>query len=97
MKLKYHPEASMEIDEAFHWYETQQSGLGLNFVNEAESSALRLLSFPNMNPEIGKRIRRAIMPVFPYGIIYSINADLIEIYAIAHLHRKPFYWKKRIK
>ena len=97
MNLKYHSEASREIDEAFQWYEAQQSGLGLNFVTEAESSVLRLLSFPKLNPEISKGIRRAIMPVFPYGVIYSINGDLIEIYAVAHLHRKPFYWKKRTR
>jgi plasmid stabilization system protein ParE len=97
MKLKYHPEASKEIDEAYNWYEAQQADLGLNFINEAEASVLRLLSFPNLNPEISKGIRRAIMPIFPYGIIYSINGDLIEIYAVAHLHRKPFYWKRRTK
>jgi toxin ParE1/3/4 len=67
MNLKYHMEASREIDEAFQWYEAQQPGLGFNFITEAESSVLRLLNFPNLNLEISKGIRRAILPVFPYG------------------------------
>ena len=95
MKIRYHAEASKEVDEAFEWYESQQVGLGLKFVEEAEATIHRILHFPQLHSTILKELRRAILPVFPYGVIYSISEDSIEVYAIAHLHRKPFYWKKR--
>src|SRR5690349_8893400 len=95
MKIRYHPEASKEIDEAFEWYESQKVGLGLKFINEAESAIQRILNFPELHPMVIKSHRRAILPTFPYGVIYSIEADAIEVYAIAHLHRMPFYRKKR--
>lgn len=33
---------------------------------------------------------------FPYGIIYRLKEDQIEIIAIMHLHRRPGYWKMRV-
>ncbi len=95
MILKYHPEASSELDEAFEWYENEQAGLGDKFIAEVETAILRIQHFPQVNPIILKNIRRALLPGFPYGVIYSIKDGIIEIYAISHLHRRPFYWKKR--
>ncbi|HAK44654.1 MAG TPA: hypothetical protein DCO79_01865 [Spirochaeta sp.] len=34
---------------------------------------------------------------FPYGIIYSYSTEEIIIIAVMHLHRKPDYWKSRLK
>ena len=31
----------------------------------------------------------------PYGIIYQARENYILIVAVAHLHRKPGYWKDR--
>ena len=97
MKIKLHPEASKEVAEAVLWYEGQQPSLGKRFADEVEAAIYRIAAFPNINSEISKGLRRGIIPIFPFGIIYSIFDEDIEILAIAHLHRKPFYWKKRIK
>jgi toxin ParE1/3/4 len=96
MKIKYHPEASKDIDEAFEWYDSQKSGLGLKFISEAEATVYRILNFPELHPLVFKNLRRAILPIFPYGVIYSVESDTIEVYALAHLHRLPLYWKKRV-
>ena len=97
MKIRYHPEASKEIDEAFDWYEANQPGLGPKFIDEAESAIHRIRNYPHLHPHVFKDVRKAVIPIFPYGIIYSVNEEVIEVYAVAHLHRKPFYWKKRTK
>jgi hypothetical protein len=96
MKIQYHPEVSKEVEEAFEWYESQKSGLGLKFINETEMTIHRISNFPDLHPEVLKKLRRAILPIFPYGVIYSIENGTIVVYAIAHLHRMPFYWRKRI-
>ena len=70
-------------------------GLDLNDPTSADLITAMNKQFPNLNPVIIKDIRRALVSVFPYGVIYSIENEAIEIYAIAHLHRRPFYWKKR--
>ncbi|WP_424204564.1 hypothetical protein [Sulfuricaulis sp.] len=35
------------------------------------------------------------MAHFPYGIIYRVRFDVIEIIAVMHLRRSPGYWKQR--
>jgi hypothetical protein len=34
--------------------------------------------------------------VFPYGILYTIEAEFILIVAVMHGSRKPGYWKGRV-
>ena len=95
MILKYHFAASIEFDDAVKWYETQRSGLGLAFAQEVELTAKRIQNFPRSNAVLAKDYRRAVLTTFPYGIFYKIKGETIEIYAISHLHRRPFYWSKR--
>jgi hypothetical protein len=97
MKFLFHPEASVEIQDTFKWYEEHQSGLGFKFVKELENTIARILIFPNHGNLLLGEIRRAIVPTFPYGIVYTTQNKSMEVYAVAHLHRKPFYWKKRIQ
>jgi len=33
---------------------------------------------------------------FPFLIVYREVSDVIEIVALAHGRRKPFYWKQRL-
>ncbi|HKP94871.1 MAG TPA: type II toxin-antitoxin system RelE/ParE family toxin [Fibrobacteria bacterium] len=69
MKIRLHPEASKEVAEAVLWYEGQQAGLGQRFADEAEAAIYRIAAFPNINSEIGKGLRRGMMPIFPFGIM----------------------------
>ena len=97
MKIRYHDEAAWEIEDAFEWYEAQQKGLGSKLAEETETAIFRIMSFPFLHVEIHEDIRRAILPVFPYAIIYSVVNDEIQVHAFSHLHREPLYWKGRIR
>lgn len=39
--------------------------------------------------------RRSLMPRFPYSEVYRITDEQIVILAIAHLRRRPGYWRNR--
>ena len=94
MKIRFTPESALELDEAVKWYENELTGLGKRFVVIFDETLLRAVRYPYFNSEIHPGFYRALMKKFPYGIIYSIeNGDLI-VYAVAHLHRAPFYWLK---
>ena len=94
-KVNYHPLATQELDDAFTYYEAQQKGLGLTFVQAVLTTEKRISHFPVAWQALSKNSRRALVSRFPYGLIYHIGDHNITIIAVAHLHRKPFFWEGR--
>jgi len=89
--------AEIELDQAVNWYESQAPGLGNAFLIEALSAADRATRFPEAwNPlEVG--VRRCRLSRFPYALIYTVEEGEILVLAVAHLHRRPDYWRDRVK
>jgi toxin ParE1/3/4 len=98
--VRLHPEADQEATAAAEWYESQQWGLGLAFLEELGRS-MTLLSespeiwahWPGMKATSG--IRRGLLSRFPFGIAYEIRKDEVVVLAVAHLSRRPRYWQSR--
>jgi toxin ParE2 len=44
----------------------------------------------------GEGIRRCRLGRFPYGLIYTLDNGDILVLAVAHLHRRPDYWRDRL-
>lgn len=96
MKFQFHPAADAELDQAVEYYERCQSGLGLEFAEDVYAAIARVIEYPDLWSPISSNTRRCLVNRFPYGIIYRIKDDSIHIIAVANLHRRPNYWKKRI-
>ena len=97
MKVEILEVAERELDDGFIYYESLQDGLGKRFLFEIKNSIGRIVQYPNGWHPLSNNTRRSLVKKFPYGIVYQILEDKISIVAIAHLHRKPNYWKDRIK
>ena len=97
MKVLLGDAAKVELVNAIEWYELQNEGLGRRFAQAIDITVKRLVLYPEISPTLVKDVRRAMVKGFPYGIIYSIKDEYIEIVSVAHSHRKPMYWEKRIK
>jgi hypothetical protein len=41
-------------------------------------------------------VRRAGVKRFPYRVVFLMMSDHVRVLAIAHNHRRPGYWHKRI-
>lgn len=99
--IRSHPEADGEAESAADWYESRQAGLGQDFFAELER-AFTLISespgtwplWPGMPEFLG--IRRFPLSRFPYGIAYDYSEAEVVVYAVAHLARRPGYWKDRL-
>jgi hypothetical protein len=54
------------------------------------------LSFPlvvRLDADLG--VRRALLHRFPYSVVFLPLATELRVLAIAHLHRRPGYWRRR--
>lgn len=96
MKFYFHPQAELELSDTADYYDHYEWGLGLDFAEEVYSTIGRIIEYPTSSSEISQNTRRCLINRFPYGIIYQEKEQAIWIIAIANLHRKPGYWKKRI-
>lgn len=83
--------------EAAKYYESQGSGLGVDYLSEVERSVQAITESPNTWPIIEGELRRRLVRRFPFGILYRIEREEIVVVAVAHLRRKPGYWRERIK
>ncbi len=96
MRVVNHPEVDEELEVAARWYEERQPGLGEDFLKEFERALRRIVADPKQWRKIQGQIRKLKLRRFPYAIVYSPGSDALYIKAVMHLHRRPFYWRKRI-
>ena len=93
MQVRFLEAAQRELDEAIEYYGAQVPFLGQAFLIEVLASLERVKQYPEAWHSLSARTRRCQLKRFPYGVIYSKLDDVILVLAIAHLHRKPNYWR----
>jgi len=95
MNIRFLDVASQEMGDAIDFYACERKGLGDDFYKEVKHAINSIAVFPEAWHPLSLRTRRCRLRRFPYGLIYQIREDELLIVAVAHLHRKPDYWKNR--
>jgi plasmid stabilization system protein ParE len=93
-RLFIRPEAEVEIAEAAHWYETQERGLGHEFLRAVRAAGMR--RNPSLYQTIIGEARRVLLRRFPYSIIYEVHGSHVVVLACFHSARDPQEWQARI-
>jgi len=95
MTFSFHPKAEKEFTQAIDYYEEIESGLGYDFALEVHATIRRVIEFPRAWAVLEGGVRRSMVRRFPYGVLFSEEADGVFILAVMNLHRHPGYWKHR--
>jgi plasmid stabilization system protein ParE len=82
---------------AAKYYESQATGLGTDYLSEIKRVVTAIAESPETWPVVGGGLRRRLVRRFPFAILYRNESEEIVIIAVAHLRRKPGYWRKRVK
>lgn len=56
----------------------------------------RVVANPKAWQVIDGQIRRCRLRQFPYGVVYTLESDVVLIIAIMHLHRHPSSWRENL-
>jgi plasmid stabilization system protein ParE len=97
VSLRWSKAARTELEEAVQWYDAQAEGLGDRLMAEVLAASALIEEFPAAWHPISRRARSLRLNHFPYKLVYTRKAeDDIQIVALAHQHRAPFYWLKRL-
>lgn len=97
MKIVFHPEANEEMIESARFYEERDDGLGIRFLEAVEDTMRRIRQFPYAGPVERADIRKGFVSGFPFTVLYQVQRDQIYIAAVMHQHRRPGYWRKRLR
>ena len=95
--LEFLPEAKLEMQEAFQWYEGRQEGLGDDFTAEVEKALDRLLVAPTSFGIVFRGMRRMAVKRFPYGVYYLVRDELVLIVAVFHSRRNLARLRRRLR
>ncbi|MEX5217417.1 MAG: type II toxin-antitoxin system RelE/ParE family toxin [Nitrospira sp.] len=94
-RLVSEPQADLDIEATFHWYENEQSELGLEFLDELRAGYDRIVEGPLKYQELRSGIHRALLRRFPYAIYFAVDNDVIVVLAVLHTSRDPAEWQRR--
>jgi toxin ParE1/3/4 len=96
-RLIVRPEAEADITDAALWYDSHDSGLGLELISEVHSAITRAL----MNPESftcvrrNPTVRRVLTRRFPYRVFFIVRSDAMVVFAVLHAARHERIWNQR--
>lgn len=90
--------AEAEFYNIVEYYKQFDQALSIDFIQEFDTSVQRLIKFPQAGQPYLHQTKRVFLNRFPYAIVYRFYGnELIVVFAIMHMSRKPDYWEKRLK
>jgi|HubBroStandDraft_4_1064222.scaffolds.fasta_scaffold890018_1 plasmid stabilization system protein ParE len=96
LPVRLHPKALEEAEAAVSWYRERSQPTAERFLDELDSAITQVaLSAGAHTPSDGST-RHVLLRRFPYMLIFRERAAWVEVIAVAHLRRKPGYWRERL-
>jgi plasmid stabilization system protein ParE len=102
MRLPFEADAAAELEDAAAWYERERRGYGALFMSEIRRTVERAADLPQSGTAVSGTdpehdVRRFVVRCFPYSVITALVAGERAVVAVAHGHRRPGYWRDRVK
>jgi toxin ParE1/3/4 len=88
-EIVFRPVARIEYDEAVAWYESECSGLGLEFKAVIDEMLVLVARQPELFRHVRGPVRRAVLRRFPYTIHFLDGNARIVVLAVFHASRDP--------
>lgn len=95
-RLQAEPAVELDVESAFEWYETEEPGLGFEFVEQVRAAYQLVAQNPFAFQNLRSSIRRALTRRFPYAVYFSVENDTVLILAVLHCARDPAEWQRRV-
>jgi plasmid stabilization system protein ParE len=93
--LRVRAQARTEITEILAWYHERSPEAAASFLLELEDAMQRISDAPAQFPVVRGRLRRVLLPRFPYGVYFKVFASGVSVVGVIHGHRHPATWLRR--
>lgn len=95
VRIRFRPEARVEIRDARRWYDGQVRGLGRAFLGELDAAIALIRVYPKMHRVVTEDglVRRALLRRFPYSLVYeTVTEDDVVVLACRHVAQDEVDW-----
>ena len=96
-EIEYLEEALIEAEAAARWYAERSATAAVAFSDEMDAAESAIARLPDAWPRFDDDTRRYLLRRFPFSVIYRVESRRVLIVAVAHGHRRPGYWKSRMR
>lgn len=93
--VRIRPEAELDLQEAYSYFEKCRVGLGSDFMDCVGISLAKVSSNCEQYPIVYKSIRRVLINRFPFAIFYKMIDEVIVVFAVLDCAREPRTWRAR--
>jgi plasmid stabilization system protein ParE len=94
--ISIQPSALSDLKSGFHFYESQDRGLGDYFLDTLYSDIDSLQLYAGIHSIHFGHFHRLLSKRFPYGIYYQIGEHAVLIKAVLDLRRDPNWVARKI-
>ena len=95
MKIRLHSGARQDFDDAVRHYAAIRPILAERFVDEVSAGFEMIVRDPLRWRIVSGEVRRVLIKVFPFSLLYVIEGEIAYVVAVAHNSREPGYWAQR--
>ncbi|MBG7608458.1 MAG: type II toxin-antitoxin system RelE/ParE family toxin [Verrucomicrobia bacterium] len=95
--IRFSVGAYEDLDEAFHFYERRESGLGEYFRSCLNNDIEELKISAGIHPKTFKDYHRLLSRVFPYSIHYTFADNEVAVWAVVDCRRHPDWITNRLE
>lgn len=96
MKIRILSLAIQDIESGQHFYEQQQEGLGVYFLDSLFSDIDALLLYAGIHQQFFGYYR-SLSKRFPYAIYYQLNGEFIDVWRVLDCRQKPAWTAKSLQ
>ena len=96
MKIRILSLAIQDIESGQSFYDQQQEGLGVYFLDSLFSDIDSLLLYAGVHQQFFGYYR-SLSKRFPYAIYYQLNGEFIEVWRVLDCRQKPSSIAKALK
>lgn len=89
MNIKILPAANEDLISGYHFYEQQQQGVGIYFLDSLFADIDSLVIYHGIHPISFGHYHRMLARRFPFAVYYTREGNDIVVYAILDSRRNP--------
>lgn len=95
-RVVFAPAAETDYEEALAWYAGRSLQAAIGFETAIEVALRTIGDAPERWSLWDDRHRFYVLRRYPFSLIYRVEAEEVQVVAVAHSRRSPTYWQERI-